>query len=132
MEFLDYFSSNQHAKLYIKLLKHPMQLFVCRIVLLFLLIKTWFLTKHFKTLPYLKKIEKWSHRNNLGHFLKFSLIMDDLCTKKRILIGLKLPEITVIMVGKTPCNYILYFDLKRNWIWNVLPITLNYEISFPF
>jgi len=34
VEFFDYFSRNQHAKLYIKLLKHPMQLFVCRIVLL--------------------------------------------------------------------------------------------------
>ena len=32
MEFFDYFSRNQHAKLYIKLLKHPMQLFVCHII----------------------------------------------------------------------------------------------------
>ena len=34
MEFFEYFSRNQHAKLYIKQLKHHMQLFECRPVLL--------------------------------------------------------------------------------------------------
>ena len=39
MEFLDYFSRNQHAKLYIKLLKHPMQLFVSHSVIIQLYIE---------------------------------------------------------------------------------------------